>query len=113
TVALLLLVTASTSISAQKMAHGFVNTKDSSKSIPPVYGSASGFSEGLAAVKKGGKWGYIDVNNKAVIDFQFDYARRFKQGRAIVQKGDCYGVINKEGKFVIPPYYYDLISYEL
>jgi len=94
-------------------AYGFVNIKDSSKSIVPVYCSASGFSEGLAAVKKGGKWGYINVNNKAVIDFQFDYARSFKQGRAIVQKGDFYGVIDKKGKFVIPPHYYDLIAYEL
>ncbi|MGV3762940.1 WG repeat-containing protein [Parapedobacter sp.] len=110
---LFLLVTAFGSISAQKMAHGFVNTKDGSKNIPPVYGAASSFSEGLAAVKKGEKWGYIDVNNKAVIDFQFDYARSFKQGRAIVQKGDFYGVIDNEGKFVIPPYYYDLIAYEL
>lgn len=94
-------------------AYGFVNIKDSSKSIVPVYCSASGFSEGLAAVKKGGKWGYINVNNKAVIDFQFDYARSFKQGRAIVQKDDRYGVIDKAGKFVVPPHYYDLIAYEL
>jgi len=113
TATFLFLFMVSVQINAQEAGHGFVNMKDSSKSIPPVYGSASGFSEGLAAVKKGDKWGYIDVSNKVVIDFQFDYARSFKHGRAIVLKGDFYGVINKEGEFVIPPHYYDLIAYEL
>lgn len=123
TTAFLLVFMASVPIQAQEAsdffgncsekAWGFINVYDDAKSIPAVYCSASGFSERFAAVKKDEKWGYIDANNNVVIDFQFDYARSFKQGRAIVKKGNFYGVINKEGEFVIPPHYYDLISYEL
>lgn len=94
-------------------ASGFINVYDSTKSIPAIYCSASGFSDGLAAVKKGGRWGYIDADNNVVLDFQFDYARSFKQDRAVVKVGEFYGVINKLGEFVIPPRYYDLMSYEL
>lgn len=94
-------------------AWGFINVYDSTKSISAIYCSASGFSEGLAAVEKGGRWGYIDVNNNVVIDFQFDYANSFKSGRAVVATGELYGVINKEAEFVIPPCYYDLMPYEL
>src|SRR5690606_25623700 len=93
-------------------AWGFVNLYDSTNNIPAMYSSVSNFTEGLAAVCKGGKWGYIDLNNKTVIDFQYDYGRSFNHGRAIVQQGDFYGVINKEGEFMISPQYYDLQSYE-
>jgi len=94
-------------------AWGFINLHDKAKNIPAMYRSVSNFTEGLAAVCKGEKWGYIDLNNQMVIDFQFDYARSFNHGRAIVQQGDRYGVINKKGEFVISPQYYDLQSYEV
>lgn len=94
-------------------AWGFINVYDSTQRIPAIYCSVSGFSEGLAAVRKDGLWGYIDAENNVVVDFQFDYARSFKQDRAVVKVGEFYGVINREGKFVIPPFYYDLMPYEL
>lgn len=42
--------------------------------IDPQYEDAFSFSEGLAAVKKDGKWGYSDMEGNTVIPFQFDYA---------------------------------------
>ncbi|HLT86782.1 MAG TPA: WG repeat-containing protein [Sphingobacterium sp.] len=121
--ALLFLLTMSLPLIAQKEvspfgmcseeAWGFINVYDSTKRIPAIYCSSSGFSEGLAAVKKGEIWGYIDTGNNVVLDFQFDYARSFKQDRAIVKVGEFYGVINEDGEFVIPPCYYDLMPYEL
>ena len=36
------------------------------------YESAGYFSNGLAKVKKNGKWGYIDERGTVVIDFQYD-----------------------------------------
>ncbi len=42
--------------------------------IDPQYEDADSFSQGLAAVKKDGKWGYIDMEDSTVIPFQFDYA---------------------------------------
>ena len=38
--------------------------------IPCKYQSVSIFSEGLSAVEKDGKWGYVDKNGKEVIFFK-------------------------------------------
>ena len=55
--------------------------------IRPQYEAAEDFSGGYAAVKKDGKWGYIDADGKNVVDFKYDYASDFREGKAIV--GTC------------------------
>ena len=55
-----------------------------SEHIKPQYEEALLFSEGLAAVKKNGKWGYIDETGKVVIPFQYDQAYTFNEGKAVV-----------------------------
>src|SRR5690606_18879148 len=87
---------------------GFVHIRDSSKNILPSYSEARSFTEGLAAVKKNGKYGYIDVNNEEAIPFSFDGASSFKEGLAIVQSDTLYGAINKAGEYIIHPAYMDL-----
>lgn len=52
--------------------------------IDPQYEDAASFSQDLAAVKKNGKWGYIDTEGNTVIPFQFDYAFPFSEGLAVV-----------------------------
>lgn len=52
--------------------------------IAAQYEDAKTFSEGLAAVKKDGKWGYIDKTGKTVIPFSYDYAFSFSEGLAVV-----------------------------
>lgn len=52
--------------------------------IEPQYEDADYFSEGLAAVKKNGKWGYIDETGKTVIPFEYDYAFPFSEDLAVV-----------------------------
>jgi hypothetical protein len=72
----------------------------------------SDFSEGLASVRKGNVWGFIDENGKVVIEPQYqavvDYPR-FMNGLALVikrgEKG-LRGYIDKSGKVVIPFQYY-------
>src|SRR5262249_37536648 len=59
------------------------------------------FSEGLAAVKVNGKWGYIDKSGKYVISPQFSRARSFHEGLAFVGWGDKYGYIDTSGTKVI------------
>ena len=54
------------------------------RTIAPQYEDAGLFSEDLVAVKQGGKWGYIDLNNNIVIGFQYDYASFFSEGYAVV-----------------------------
>ena len=52
--------------------------------IAPQYEAAEPFSEGLAAVKRDGKWGYIDTAGELVIPFRFERAYDFSEGCAVV-----------------------------
>ena len=54
------------------------------ETITPQYEDASAFINGLAAVKKDGKWGYINTDNEVVVPFQYDLAGEFNEGYAIV-----------------------------
>ena len=44
------------------------------------------FKEGLVAVQKDGKWGYINTKGEQAIECKFDDAGDFKEGFARVQK---------------------------
>ena len=60
--------------------------------IAPQYEDAGYFGDGgLAAVKKNGKWGYIDTDGRTVIPFQYDKAYLFSDGCAIVAKNSRSG----------------------
>lgn len=87
---------------------GFVNTEG--KIIIPVkYLDAGEFAEDLVWVEKDDALvGFIDKNNKTVIDFVFDYCGDFSEGFASATKyaleegqEDTYGFIDKTGKFVL------------
>jgi hypothetical protein len=76
-------------------------------SIPPKYDDALYFEEGLAPVKTGEKWGFINEQGVTVIPFKFDYANIFGNGYATVGMNGAngqykYGLINKSGAVVIP-----------
>jgi len=63
----------------------------------------SAFSEGLAAVKRGGKWGYIRPDGSVAIDFQFDTAREFTGRIARVEIDEMIGYIDAEGRYIWKP----------
>jgi len=65
--------------------------------IAPQYEDAGLFSEGLAPVEKGGKWGYIDEKNNVVIPFEYDVAFPFSEGLAIVGKVGTIKYGNNDG----------------
>lgn len=48
------------------------------------YEDAGLFYDGLAPVKKDGKWGYIDEENNVVIPFQYEMGWYFSEGYAVV-----------------------------
>ncbi len=48
------------------------------------YEERSAYYEGLAAVRMGDKWGFIDRTGKEVIPLQYDYALYFENGKASV-----------------------------
>lgn len=67
------------------------------------------FAEGLAVLRQGDKYGFIDQSGKYIIAPQFDYAWPFKDGRAKVYKdidGGKHSFIDRSGK-LIAPYMYD------
>lgn len=66
-----------------------------------VYDELAPFSEGYAAVKRGKKWGYINVKGEEVIPCSFDYAGIFSEGLAAVSKDDKWSYINTKGEEVI------------
>ena len=79
------------------------------------YHKAWVFSEGLAAVMKDGKIGFINANNEIVIPFQFDYSDKcrmwdfgylFHDGYCIMtnEDGDL-GLIDTTGKWIVEPEY--------
>ena len=79
------------------------------------YRKAWVFSEGLAAVMKEGKIGFINAKNEVVIPFQFDYTDKcrmydfgylFHDGYCIMtnKDGDL-GLIDTTGKWIVEPAY--------
>ena len=73
------------------------------------------FSDGLAAVMKDDKIGFINANNEVVIPFQFDYTDKcrmwefgyvFHNGYCAIPNADGdLGLIDKSGNWVVEPAY--------
>ncbi|WP_304502594.1 WG repeat-containing protein [Brevibacillus daliensis] len=82
---------------------GFVkydNTGNMSVVIGYKYDHAGAFSEGLAVVKKNGKFGYVDTNGNLRIPIQYDWASAFSGGKATVKKDGKNITINERGQVV-------------
>lgn len=72
--------------------------------IKPQFDDVWSFSEGLALVKIGDRYGFINKEGQYVVNPQFDNAGiRFSEGLVHVIIGDKWGYINKEGQVVIKP----------
>ena len=67
------------------------------------FDEAGYFTEGLAAVKVGDKWGYIDTAARYVIALQFDGAGPFFDGLAPAKAGRHWGFIRRDGAFAFGP----------
>lgn len=59
-----------------------------------------GFSEGLAEIKVGSKWGFIDRSGDIAISLQFDYAESFRGALARVRRDGRDGYVNRRGTVV-------------
>ena len=100
----------------------------------PVYDEVAPFNEGMAAVRIGNQWGFIDENAKLVIDFRDDLVwnqdadtsmpgvmgvryPQFKNGRCIIQELKVnnipfYGFIDTSGEIVIQPEYLNITEFD-
>jgi hypothetical protein len=79
---------------------GFLD-KTGKFAIEPRLDGAGDFSEGLAAVVVGKKWGYMDRRGRIVVRPQFEEAQTFSEGLAAVRRGAHWSYIDKRGKVVI------------
>jgi hypothetical protein len=95
---------------------GLYGIKDLSGNIlkKPFMTDFFGYSEGLAAVKVGGKWGFMDENFNIVIPptYTEKLVYAFNNGIARFKKNGKVGAINKTGGVVIEAKYDDLYEYE-
>lgn len=67
--------------------------------------------EGLAAIEDATGWGFVNSENRIVIEPRFCWVGDFYEGRAEVESEAGMGLINREGEFVIPPIY-DSVEYD-
>ena len=73
--------------------------------IPAKFDSAFPFSDGLALVEYGGKWGYVDKDGNFAIPAKYSGAGNFSEGLAGVEINGKWGKIDKRGNVVIPAIY--------
>ncbi|NJO90617.1 MAG: WG repeat-containing protein [Chloroflexia bacterium] len=95
---------------------GLYGIKDLSGNVlkKPFMTDFFGYREGLAAVKVGGKWGFMDENFNMVIPpaYTEKLVYAFHNGIARFKKNGKVGAINKTGSVVIDAKYDDLYEYE-
>lgn len=77
------------------------------------YSAVDVFNEGLALVKRNGKFGYINEAMEEVIPCIYDKADSFMHGIAIVESGDKSGALNKKGDLIIPFDYLILADFSM
>lgn len=66
--------------------------------VPLQYEDGLSFYQGLANVKKNGKWGYINTYGKVIIDFLYDDFAIFEDGYAMVTLNGKGAYIDTTGK---------------
>ena len=69
--------------------------------INPRFEAAGVFEDGIAPVKMGGKWGFVDKTGKNVIPYKYEEAYSFSLGLSRVQLYGKWGFIDKTGTTVI------------
>ena len=104
----------SLTVFCKKGKRGYLNVNTGNVVIEAQYSRAWIFSEGVAAVMKNGKIGFIDTKNETVIPFQYDYADRngmaidylFRSGYCVMtdKRGAC-GMIDPVGNWVVDAKY--------
>ena len=88
-------------------------TKDNApaEAAKPEYEVVGDIKYGLALVKNGMLYGYMNAKGEYVIEAQFEEACDFSEGVAAVKVNDKWGYIDTTGKFVIAAQYQEARSF--
>lgn len=73
------------------------------KQITEVYENIHPGNEGTFIAKKGGKWGVLDSEGKAVTPFTYDLIYNFEQGYAPYLKNSLWGYLSADGREMTSP----------
>ena len=88
---------------------GFVDTQGKLKVRAPDFQSEpTGFFEGLALIRRGKLYGFMDWNGKICIEPQYRSAESFDDGVAPVRASNSYTFIDTKGKIVMSERFSDL-----
>lgn len=71
--------------------------------VTAKYDAAGPFSNGLARVKKGIKWGYVDTTGSVIIPIKYNEVENFHDGIARVRIGQKWGLMDVTGREIIKP----------
>jgi hypothetical protein len=87
---------------------------DGSEAFPGKWDEAKPFpNDDPAAVKKDGRWGFINRKGEPVIPHDWDETTGFDgQGRACVAMDHKWGVIDPSGKLLVPLYFNHLAGFD-
>lgn len=81
--------------------------------LPEVFDEADLVINGLARVRKDGKWGFYSCEDqKLVVPCEYQYAYEFSLRRdyTAVEKENLYGLVNKHGEVILEPVF-DYINF--
>ena len=90
---------------------GYVERVTEEERIPKRFEVASQFSDGLAAVRIDGRYGYIDPTGRIVIAPQFEAVGPFTGDYAEVQIDGRSGAIDRTGRIVVPAQFDRLVPF--
>lgn len=88
---------------AQTAPTGASPTGSGPQQVDPSDFPKASYHEGLAAVRLGDRYGYIDRSGRVVIPPRFHFAQIFSEGMARVVVDDRSGYIDRTGRVVIAP----------
>lgn len=80
--------------------------------IPQRFEVAGFFSQGLAAVRVDGLYGYIDPTGRMAIAPRFEAAGSFAGGYAEIRLNDASGIIDRSGRLVIPARFHRILPFD-
>ena len=91
---------------------GYTTSDSDVLSIPRRFEVAQPFSEGLAAVRIEGLFGFINQQGEIVIAPRFEAASSFSDGYAEVRIGNASGAIDRSGQLVVPVKFKRLLHFQ-